>query len=144
MLVNGYIIDIEGIDKTGKDLIRQYITILSNYKYVVRARGILSNMVYAEKFGRNFDYNLMYRPIVVYLDVDKEDWEIRCKITHEPYTDYKQDKLLFEKYLKVLESKGINILRYNTSKLAPIQIAKSVLSYIEEIEEHNNERTRIK
>ena len=43
--------------------------------------------------------------------------------------------------LKVLESKGINILRYNTSKLTPIQIAKSVLNYIEE---YDNERKRIK
>lgn len=131
MLVNGYIIDIEGIDKTGKDLIRQYITILSNYKYVVRARGILSNMVYAEKYGRNYDYTLIYRPIVVYLDVNEEDRRVRCLISNEPSIDAEFDKRLFNKYKKKLIEEGITVLEFNTTEQTPFSIAKQVLDYIE-------------
>lgn len=131
MLVNGYIIDIEGIDKTGKDLIRQYITILSNYKYVVRARGILSNMVYAEKYGRNYDYSLMYRPIIVYLDADEEDRRVRCILTNEPNINADADKRLFNKYKTKLRESGITIYEFNTTHQTPYQIATQVLELIE-------------
>ncbi|HOY90892.1 MAG TPA: hypothetical protein PK891_04175, partial [Bacteroidales bacterium] len=91
MQVPGYIIEIEGIDKTGKDLIKAYITQLSNYKYIVQSRGLLSNMVYAEKYSRDYDYTLMYRPIVVYLDVDEEDRHVRCLISNEPPINAESD-----------------------------------------------------
>lgn len=131
MKVPGYIIDIEGIDKTGKDLIRQYITILSNYKYVVRARGILSNMVYAEKYGRDYDYSLMYRPIIVYLDADKEDRRVRCILTNEPSINADADKRLFNKYKTKLRESGITIYEFNTTHQTPYQIATQVLELIE-------------
>lgn len=131
MKVIGYTIEIEGIDKTGKDLIKQYIIELSNYKYVVHTRGILSNMVYAEKYNRDFDYIINYKPIIIYLEVNRDDWDIRCKINHEPKTDYELDLNLFEKYINTLKTQEVMILRYNTSEITPINIAKSVLNYID-------------
>lgn len=131
MQVPGYIIEIEGIDKTGKDLIKAYITQLSNYKYIVQSRGLLSNMVYAEKYGRNYDYTLMYRPIVVYLDVNEEDRRVRCLISNEPSIDAEYDKRLFNKYKKKLIEEGITVLEFNTTEQTPFSIAKQVLDYIE-------------
>lgn len=131
MQVPGYIIEIEGIDKTGKDLIKAYITQLSNYKYIVQSRGLLSNMVYAEKYSRDYDYTLMYRPIVVYLDVDEEDRHVRCLISNEPPINAESDKRLFNKYKKKLIEKGIAVLEFNTTEQTPYSIAKQVLDYIE-------------
>jgi len=131
MKVKGYLIDVEGLDKSGKDLIKFYITQLTNYKYVVQSRGILSNMVYAEKFNRQYNYTIDYKPIVVYLDVDKDDWEIRCKLNNEPKIDYDADRALYMKYLDVLIKQDVEILSYNTSKETPINIAKSIIRYIE-------------
>ena len=131
MKIVNYLIDIEGIDKTGKDLLTYYINQLSNYKYVVHPRGILSNMVYAEKYNRDYDYMLSHRPIVVYLDSDEDDREIRCKLTNEPYIDANADRKLFEKYIKILESDGIIVLRFNTTYETPYTIAKRILNFIE-------------
>lgn len=120
-------VEIEGLDKCGKDLIVTYINHLGNFKYVIHARGMLSNMVYNEKFNRNFNYELTYKPIIVFLDVDEEDRQIRCKITKESPIDANRDKALFEKHLKLLEEKGFRVLRYNTSELTPYQIAKDII-----------------
>lgn len=131
MKLNNYIIDIEGIDKTGKNLLMKYINQLSNYKYITHPRGILSHMVYAEKFNRGYDYELSYRPIIIYLDADEEDRQIRCKITNEPYIDANADRLLFNKYIQILQKNGIIVLRYNTTEKTPYSIAKEVIDLIE-------------
>lgn len=131
MRVPGYIIEIEGIDKTGKDLVKAYITLLSDYKYIVQSRGLLSNMVYAEKYGRDYDYSLVYRPIVVYLDVDEEDRRVRCTLTNEPNINADADKRLFNKYKTKLRESGITIYEFNTTRQTPYQIATQVLELIE-------------
>lgn len=131
MRVPGYIIEIEGIDKTGKDLVKAYITLLSDYKYIVQSRGLLSNMVYAEKYGRDYDYSLVYRPIVVYLDVDEEDRRVRCTLTNEPNINADADKRLFNKYKTKLRESGITIYEFNTTHQTPYQIATQVLELIE-------------
>ena len=131
MKVPGYIIEIEGIDKTGKDLVKAYITLLSDYKYIVQSRGLLSNMVYAEKYGRDYDYSLIYRPIVVYLDVDEEDRRVRCVLTNESNIDADADKRLFNKYKTKLRKSGITIYEFNTTHQTPYQIATQVLELIE-------------
>ena len=122
-----YPIEIEGIDKTGKNLLVSYINHLSEYKYVIHDRGILSCMVYAEKYNRNYNYDLQYKPIIIYLTADKADWQIRCKVTRETESDYDVDKALFNKYKKILEDKGIIIIEYNTSIMTPYQIAKDFI-----------------
>ena len=49
-----YEIEVEGIDKTGKDLLTHYIVLMSKYKYSVNTRGVLTQMVYNEKFNRKY------------------------------------------------------------------------------------------
>lgn len=122
-----YLLEIEGLDKCGKDILVNYINRLSNFRFIVHARGLLSNMVYSEKFNRNYDYELVYKPIIIFLDVDEEDRLIRCKITGESSIDANNDKALFEKHLKLLKEKGFRVLRYNTSKMTPYQIAEDII-----------------
>ena len=45
-------IQIDGIDKTGKDLILQYVTRLSNHKYVIQSRGLISQIAYSKIYNR--------------------------------------------------------------------------------------------
>lgn len=130
MKITNYLLEIEGIDKSGKDILTTYIHKLSNFKYVINVRGILSNLVYNDKFNRQVEYDVYYKPIIIYLDVEEDDRLIRCSLTKEPEIDANLDRLLFEKYMKILENKGITIFRYNTSKMTPYQIAKDFLKTI--------------
>lgn len=131
MHVKGHLIEIEGIDKTGKNLLQEYIVKLSNYKYIVHPRGILSALVYSNKYQRNYDYEFNYKPIIVYLDVDEPDRQIRCEINNEPAISALMDRILFEQSLEQLQQEGYTILKYNTSVMTPYAIAKDVISKIE-------------
>lgn len=131
MHVKGHLIEIEGIDKTGKNLLQEYIVKLSNYKYIVHPRGILSALVYSNKYQRNYDYEFDYKPIIVYLDVDEPDRQIRCEINNEPAISALMDRILFEQSLEQLQQEGYTILKYNTSVMTPYAIAKDVISKIE-------------
>ena len=53
-----YLIELDGIDKTGKDTIERYIAYLGKFKYVVNVRGVLSQLAYAELYNRDYDYDL--------------------------------------------------------------------------------------
>ena len=53
--MNMTILEIDGQDKVGKDTVLRYIELLSNYKYVIKSRGILSQLVYNDKFNRQYD-----------------------------------------------------------------------------------------
>jgi len=131
MQVKGHLIEIEGIDKTGKNLLQEYIVKLSNYKYIVHPRGILSALVYSNKYQRNYDYEFNYKPIIVYLDVDEPDRQIRCEINNEPAISALTDRILFEQSLEQLQQEGYTILKYNTSVMTPYAIAKDVINKIE-------------
>lgn len=127
------LIEVEGIDKCGKDTLIGYINQLSNFKYVVHSRGILSNMVYADKYNRYFNHILTYKPIIVYLTVEKEDWIIRCNLSNEPIISYEEDIKLFNIYKNKLKENGIIIFEYNTSKITPYEIAKDVINKIDNL-----------
>lgn len=129
--MNNYLIEIEGIDKSGKDILVSYLCKLTNYKYVAHSRGLLSNMVYSDKYKKSYNYDLIYKPIIVYLDVDEEDRQVRCKLTNEPPIDANLDRNLFQKHIKILKSKGFTILYYNTSETTPYKIAKDIINKIE-------------
>jgi len=133
MIVNNIAIEIEGVDKAGKDQLLQYICVIGEYRYTLNARGILSNLVYNEKYGRNYQYTLTYKPLIIYLDVENQDHKIRCKLTHEPAIDIDADRAKFEEKIAILESKGITVLKYNTTDLTPYRIAQDVIKYLDTI-----------
>lgn len=127
-------IEIEGVDKTGKDLLAGYIDRLSNRRYVVNARGLLSMMVYSDIYNRNYDYQKELEDnkntLVIYLKADIEDLQIRHKLSNEPKIDIERDMKVFDDYVEVFLEKGIRVLTFDTSKETPYSIAKAVLEYI--------------
>ncbi len=120
-MLKHYCISFEGIDKAGKELVGKYVNILGNYKYVLMDRGLLSNITYARMNNRAYEYDLEAYTnwIIIFLTVDKEDWEVRCKLAHEPAINYEQHMGEFAKTATMLDKDGIPILVYNTSTYTP-------------------------
>lgn len=125
------IIELEGTDKVGKSTMHSYLGKLGHYKYLINDRGILTQLVYRDKFKRNVEYKLTYIPLIVLLEVDEDDFKVRCSINNEPTINFVKDKLAFNAYACYLESLGIPVLRFNTSKQTPYSIAKEILNYTE-------------
>lgn len=129
---------IEGVDKTGKDLICDYLIRLSNFKYVTHARGVISNEVYDLLYERNNDmkYTLDDHTLYVLLDADKEDLEVRFKITNEPeIKDLNTHRILFNTVFRN-RTDGYHHLEFNTSDITPYKISKMILDYLKNINEY--------
>ena len=143
-MLNHYCISCEGIDKSGKELIGKYINILGKYKYVLMDRVLLSNIAYARINNRKYEYNLASYTnwIIVYLTVEKEDWEVRCKLSNEPDINYEQHLKIFNATAMELDKAGIPILVYNTSTYTPYAIAKDIIHYMEDREREDNEQSK--
>lgn len=136
-----WMIIIEGIDKTGKDLLVQYIQQLSNYKYTPYSRGIVSLMSYTHKYNRKYEYDLesiiTKNWVFVYLDYDIDDIKIRHKITGHNYEELEDDYLLFEQNLAKIKKIGCPVYTYNVSQETYINIAKDIVKKLEELENGN-------
>ena len=126
-----YQIFLDGIDKTGKDLIRSYIYYLSKARYICVARGIMSMRVYAKLYDRPYAYDdeCQKNVLNVLLEVDEEDWKIRCKTTNETLTDYAKEKKMFEEEANMLIKNHCNVILFNTSRNTPYDIAKNIVAF---------------
>lgn len=132
-------IEIDGTDRTGKDTLLQYLCHLSDYKYSINSRGILSQLVYTNKYNRDYTFDLSNfnkNKIIIWLYGDEEDLKIRCKLTNEPNYDIINDTALFNDIVNSLSNDYI-IFKYNTSEMTPYQIAKNIIKQINILEESN-------
>lgn len=122
-------ISIEGIDKSGKGLVFKYLQQLGNYEHLILDRGPLSNYVFSKMFKRGHQYDIRsFSDILfVFLDVEKEDWEIRRKITGEQKISYFEHYAAYQAAINDFKANGCVFLRYNTSVNTPYQIAKDIL-----------------
>ena len=128
---------LEGVDKTGKDTLVQYIDKVCNHKYAVYQRGNISNNAYAKIFNRQtYNYNMSHNALYVLLSADAEDLKIRFKITNEPNIDIKTHLEVFEDTFAEM-TKGCYTAKYNTSELTPYKIAKSIVDFVDNINEQN-------
>ena len=128
---------LEGVDKTGKDTLVQYIDKICNHKYAVYQRGNISNNAYAKIFNRKiYNYNMYHNVLYVLLTADIEDLKIRFKITNEPNIDIKTHLEVFEDTFTEM-TKGCYTVKYNTSELTPYKIAKSIVDLVDNINEQN-------
>lgn len=124
---------IEGIDKTGKDLIAKYLIQMCNHKYEIHARGVISNKVYEILFNREeYDYDLDDNTLYVLLEAYPEDLEIRFKITGEKEIDIKQHLGTFRDVFDKMTI-GKHALAFNTSKLAPHIITSMIIDKMDEL-----------
>lgn len=127
-----YTVILEGIDKTGKDTVRQYVWQM-NKSLNVFCRGYISLEAYNRKFNRGKQYNAPYKDaLYVLLTVNKEDWQIRCKMHDEPVIDYDNDNALFRTVYNSLDDKYAK-LEIDTSVFTPYQIAKVIIDKIERL-----------
>lgn len=128
---------LEGVDKTGKDTLVQYIDKVCNHKYAVYQRGNISNNAYAKIFNRQtYNYNMSHNVLYVLLTANIEDLKIRFKITNEPNIDIKTHLEVFEDTFTEM-TKGCYTAKYNTSELTPYKIAKSIVDLVDNINEQN-------
>lgn len=135
-----YNVYIDGIDKCGKDTIDSYITLLGNFKYLNKSRGMLTMLAYTKKFNRKYSYDLnsMKQSIHVLIDVDEEDWRIRCKLTNEKPIVYADDVKLFNEAFEILKNNGYQVYRFNSSKQTPYTIAKTIIDILDELNNVTN------
>ena len=127
-------ISFEGIDKTGKGTLVNYLKEVGNKKYVLLDRGIVSNIVYAKIFGRDYDYDLdSFRNVTfVHLVADDEDLKIRCKLTNEPTFNLERDKKAFKDQFDKMVKDGFDVMTINTSHFTPYKAAKLIVQHMEE------------
>lgn len=138
------IITIDGIDRTGKDTLHRYIERLSNFRYVINTRGILTQIAYNLKFDRGYTYNLdeYKNDVIIFLTAEPEDLEVRFKMTGEPKLNsnktlkegIEEDLELFNNIVYSLEEQGYIVLKYNTSFVTPYRIALDVIDELKELE----------
>lgn len=82
-------------------------------------------------FNRGFKYDIgsFIDTLFVFLDVCKEDWEIRCKVSNEPNISYESHYAMYEEAIEEFKSEGCRFIRYNTSEMSMYSIAKDILAY---------------
>lgn len=130
-------IEFDGPDKTGKTSLAKYVTHLSGFKYATHDRGYMTQVAYAEKFGRSFTYDKPNKNTVyILLTCDKQEHDIRCKIHNEPYINFEADMAIFNKVFSELVEQGYKTLTYNTSKMPMLDIAKDIIYQIDKMEEN--------
>ena len=127
---------IDGVDKTGKDLLLQYVVRLSNHKYVIQARGILTQIAYSKIYNRDYEYSLEpYKDdVIFYLKGNIEDLILRHKITNEPKIDIESDMKVFDEVANELRKKGIAIIELDTSHRTPYENAITIIETMKKSE----------
>lgn len=139
-------IELDGIDKCGKDSVRPYVFYLEPGKYLCRARGLISQIAYAKLYKRNIEWDgadYAKNTLFVLLEVDKQDWEIRCKLTNEPNTGFTYEEMTQAFKLALYELKERfdvpenQILVFNTSEHTPYTIADKIKTHLEYLNNQN-------
>lgn len=131
-----YQVIFEGPDRVGKTTLKEYFEKLTNFKYVTIDRGLLTGMVYTEKFDRDpvtYDFEQYKNVIIVLLGADPKEVYRRCIATKEEVYDFEYDNELFRKHAKTLEDAGVTIIRYDTTIPNTHGIAHDLKGRVEEI-----------
>lgn len=140
-------IEFDGIDKCGKDTVKSQIWYFAPGMYLPRARGLISQLAYAKLYKRDVNYDIergyVMNTLFVLLEVDKHDWEIRCKLTNEPNTGFTYEEMTQAFKLALYEIKERfnvpenQILVFNTSEHTPYTIAYEIKTHLEYLNKQN-------
>lgn len=146
--INVFNVEFEGIDKCGKDTLRN--TMLSVFPNICsyKARGALSQLAYQKLYNRSWQYNItegyIQNTLIVYLDVsDEQDWLNRLSHTNEVevnnnradvdfVADYRKHRAAFQEAWQELKSSAIakkyqdHFLYFDTSVYDQQEIAQQV------------------
>lgn len=140
-------IEFDGIDKCGKDTVKSQIWYFAPGMYLPRARGLISQLAYAKLYKRDVNYDIergyVMNTLFVLLEVDKQDWEIRCKLTNEPSMDFTYEEMTQAFKLALYELKERfnvpedRILVFNTSEYTSYTIASIITTRLEYLNNQN-------
>ena len=140
-------VELEGIDKCGKDTIRN--TMLNVFPNVcsIKARGILSQLAYERLYNRPWTYPVsegyIKNTFIVKLDINEDDWINRLTLSNEIennakrsdvdfIADYKRHMQAFEdawnyfRNLDVAKNYQDHFLCCNTSVFSAVEIANLI------------------
>lgn len=145
MKLNVFNVEFDGIDKCGKDSVKPYLFHLEPGKYLSRARGLISQLAYAELYDRDIEFDAtdyVKNTLFVLLLVDKQDWEIRCKLTNEPDTGFSFEQMqnAFSNSVNRLH-RDFNVpiervMIFNTSHITPFEISKKVCERLKDLNQN--------
>lgn len=143
MKTNIYCCSIDGIDKSGKSTLIKYLARLSNFTLNILDRGPITNIVWNKIQKRDVEYDLEMwkKTLFVRLNVDKEDWKIRCSIHHEPDMPltYEAMSEAYDDVFAHFKNNGFYILEFNTTKLTAYKIAKKIIEFLNELNGKDNQ-----
>ena len=132
-------IEVEGVDRSGKDTLVGYLDYMSNRQIPISSRGLLSTLVYNDIYNRFISkdreqklINGNKETLIVVLYGNPDDILIRCKMSNEPKIDIERDINKFFEYGIKLEDEGLNVLYYNTTKETPYNIALDIINKLKE------------
>jgi len=115
----------------------KYLAKMSSYTLNILDRGPITNIVWNKIQGRDVEYDLeMWKStLFVRLNVDKEDWKIRCSINNEPPMplSFEDMSRRYDEAFQELKCHGFYILEFNTSKLTPYKIALKIIEMLNEL-----------
>ena len=128
---------IEGIDKTGKDILTNYLRVLSNNKYCCYSRGVISDTAYEMIYGRTVHQREITDNVFsVLLTANEDDLKVRFKLTKEPEIDIEQHLEVFRDVFYTMTVDKFSV-EFNTSDMTPITIAKHILEIVDYINENS-------
>lgn len=129
-------VEIEGIDKCGKDTICDYLKQIDVSEYVFKSRGLISQIAYSKLYNRDItfyvDEGYISNTLFVLLDVDEEDWKIRCKLTNEPNMghSFSKSSKIFNDVFSDLKKKypqyNSHFIKINSSMFTPYSISNQI------------------
>lgn len=140
-LLKIYTVSFDGLDKTGKSTLVQYLARMSNFTLNILDRGPITNIVWNKIQNRKvcYDVEMWKKTLFVRLTVDKEDWEIRCKVHSEaemPLT-FEEMSAAYDDVFNKFRYYGFYVMEFNTSHMTEYQIAKAIMEKLSELNSTN-------
>lgn len=133
MKLQYWAIELDGPDKVGKSILKKYIIELNYGRYSIHDRGYMSQVAYAKKFNREYEYEPDKNHVYILLTCDKKDHDIRCKLNDEPHIDYKNDLALFIQIYERLREANYKVNTFNTSSYSLYELSKNILNYVDKL-----------
>lgn len=133
MKLKYWAIELDGPDKVGKSALKKYLIELNQGRYAIHDRGYMTQVAYAKKFNREYEYEPDKNHVYILLTCDKKDHDIRCKLNNEPYIDYKNDLALFIQIYQSLREANYKVNIFNTSSYSLYNLSEIILNYVDRL-----------
>lgn len=132
-----YVVSLEGVDKAGKSSLIPYLARMSNYTLNILDRGPITNIVWNKIQNRDatYDMEMWKNTLFVKLNVDINDWKIRCSIHNEPPMPLSFDQMNaeYDQVFSRLKSEGFKTTSFDTSTTTIHQIAIAIINKLDEL-----------